>query len=320
MDELHNPNTEKWEASPPEPEAAPAPAGAPEVPVSPDTAAPADPTPPPEAEEVPTEQPGPESAEAAAPQDQPPEPERPNPFRRQPDAASPFGAPAAPDQPPRPEPTAAPRKCPFFSDTWQIFKRMFSSSCGRILELASTDDHPIWIANLIVCLGAILVAALLILARWLPFLPVLYSYLSLNLAPLLTGGVIGTVLSVAAAYFLLIVAVKVLLNVLHRPASFVRVANVVTSCLLVNAAFVLAGGILGLVFPSLAMIGLTIGESAVVILVYVGVKKFLEEGQEPVWPYLWTSLIYHCAAGFAAVILLLISIGGPLIRLFTWYF
>lgn len=222
-------------------------------------------------------------------------------------------APAGQPEPARTPPPVQNVKRPFFSDTWQIFRRMFGARCGNILSVASTDSHPTWAANLIVCLAAELLALILAGIR-------MTAYFFGGFGRVAAGIVIGGLFSFAAAAFLLILAVKVLLHVLNRSIPFGRVANVVSACLLVNAAFVLAGGILSLFFPSLILLGLSLGSMASTVLVYVGVKQFLEPGREPVWPYIWTTVVYYVVTAVAAALFLIASMGGALLSLVQWYF
>lgn len=265
---------------------------------------------------------GPEPAAETPQGGQPPAPEAAAPAEDLTPLAPPAPPiPPVPPTPPAPEPEA-PRqtayKRPFFSDTWEIFKRMFSSKFSRMLAVAATDSRGIWLPNLIVCLAAVLVGLLLLAVR-LTSLAELFEYFSgyyLDFTGIGAGLVTGGTLSFAAVAYLLILAVKVLLNILKRPVRMKQAANVTSCVLLVPAAGVLAGGLVGLILPTLASICISVGSVASMLLLYVGVKHLAGSDTEPAWPYIWTMLVYELAASLAACILLVICIFPALL----WYF
>ena len=194
-----------------------------------------------------------------------------------------------------PQASKPPRR-PFFRDTWEIFRHMFTRHADRILTVAAGDDYPVWRSNLVVVLLAALVSALLTMGLN-PGMRLMFSYR--------TGWAVALVILdlvlTAAGFFLLTLAVRTAAKVSGAKVSWRNTANVVSCCRLVTAALGLVGSIIPVVgTPIAAVVALVVAP----VLLYTGYRKLAGENAS-MWPFIWSLVL--CLA--AMLLLALIALG-----------
>ena len=199
--------------------------------------------------------------------------------------------------------SAKPPRRPFFRDTWEIFRHMFTRHADRILTVAAGDSYPVWHANLVVILAAALVGALLSLGLNQAIPALLYYRIGWQV-----GLVILSLALTAANFFLLTLALHtaVRVSVGSERASWRGAANVVSCCLLVSAALTLAGSLIPLVGGALAALVTLVVQP---VLLYTGFRKLTGEDGH-LWPFIWSIVLYTAAVLLLAAIALVLFAAG----------
>lgn len=182
---------------------------------------------------------------------------------------------------------------PFFRDTWEILKHMFTRHADRILTVAAGDDYPVWHSNLVVVLLAALVSALLALA----LNPAVRMLLNCSAGWVAALIVLDLALT-AVNFFLLTLAVRTAVKVSGGKADWRQTANVVSCCSLVTAALALVGSIIPVVGAPIAVL---VSLVVTPVLLYNGFRKLSGEDGH-MWPFIWSIVLYFAAAALIALI------------------
>ena len=200
---------------------------------------------------------------------------------------------------------------PFFRDTWEIFRNMFTRNAEKMLSIAAGDGYPIWRANFLVILLAELVSSLLSCGLNPP-LRMLFSYQ--------VGWVVGLVLLslvlTAASLALLVVALRTAAKLSGSAVGWQSAANVVSCCTLVTAIITLAGSLI----PSIGgVLALLVCAVVLPVLLYSGYQK-LTDNTGHLWPFLWSIVLWGAAALLLTAIAIGLFVAGTLFGYTYYYF
>ncbi len=205
-----------------------------------------------------------------------------------------------------------PPRRPFFRDTWEIFRHMFTHHAPRMLSIAAEDNYPIWRANAVVILLASLVSTLLTLALNSAFRALFNGY---QISLVITFTILSLVLN-AINLSLIAVAVRIAAKLSGHSISWQKSANVITCCALVPAALSLAGSLIPVVGSIAAS---AINLVVLPILLYVGYLK-LTDGEGRLWPFVWSLVLEVVAIALIAVIAVTLFLAGTIFNYMYYYF
>lgn len=208
-------------------------------------------------------------------------------------------------------PQQKPPRRPFFRDTWEIFRNMFTRNGEKMLSIAANDNYPIWRANFLVVLAAELISSLLSFGLTPP-LRMLFDYQVSWVVGLILLSLILTGVNLA----LLVVALRTAAKRSGAAISWQSTANVVSCCTLVTAAIGLAGSLI----PSVGgLLSILICAVVLPVLLYSGYRNLTGDAGH-LWPFLWSIVLW----GLAAILLTVIAIGlfaaGTLFGYTYYYF
>lgn len=200
---------------------------------------------------------------------------------------------------------------PFFRDTWEIFRNMFTRNAEKMLSIAAGDNYPIWRANFLVILLAELVSSLLSFGLNPP-LRMLFSYQ--------VGWVVGLVLLslvlTAVNLALLVVALRTAVRLSGEAADWQGTANVVSCCTLVTAVITLAGSLI----PSIGgVLAILICAVVLPVLLYSGYQSLTDHAGR-MWPFLWSVVLWGAAALLLTAIAMGLFVAGTLFGYTYYYF
>ncbi len=204
-----------------------------------------------------------------------------------------------------------PPRRPFFRDTWEIFRNMFTRNSEKMLAIAAGDDYPIWRANFLVVLLATLVGSLLSFGLNPP-LRMLFDYQ--------VGWVVGMVLLslvlTAATLALLVVALRTAAKLSGTGISWQSTANVVSCCTLVTAVIELVGSLIPSVGGVLALLVCAV---LLPVLLYSGYQK-LTNNAGHLWPFIWSIVLWVLASALLTFITIGLFVAGTLFGYTYYYF
>jgi hypothetical protein len=205
-----------------------------------------------------------------------------------------------------------PPRRPFFRDTWEIFRHMFTQHAPRMLSIAAEDNYPIWRANAVVILLASLVSTLLSMALNSAFRALVNGY---QVSLVITFTILSVVIN-AINLALIAVAVRVAAKLSGHSISWQKSTNVVTCCALVPAALSFVGSFIPVV-GSLAATAINL--VVLPILLYIGYQK-LTDGEGHLWPFVWSMVLEVVAIALIAVIAVVLFLAGSIFNYMYYYF